>query len=347
MSILVTGGSGFVGMNVVEQLIGKGQRVVIVDRNEPRKLALQALRKLDPQLRVVTADVRDQAALTRIFGDFGITRVIHTAVITAGTARESSEPAEILDVNVRGTVSLLQAARAAGCERVVYVSSGAAYGKTHDEGGRLHEEISPSRPNDIYGISKFAAEQTALRLAKLWSLRVVCVRLGSVCGPWEFDTGVRDLLSPQFQVAQLAVRGETALLPDNEPWRDWIYSRDVAGGLVTLLEARDPGYDIYHLSSGIDWNGTFAQLCEALKKAYPRFSWRIAASGERPNISFWIERDRAQMDVARIAQDLNFTPRFGPREAYADYVDWVRKHEDFVAAPASGRTSAGAAAISR
>src|ERR1043166_7179978 len=307
MTILVTGGGGLVGIKLAEELIGRGKRIVLFDRHGLPEPALRLLRERDPALEVVAGDVRDSAALGQAFTDFEVRSVIHTAAVTADAAREAREPGAIVDVNVLGTVRVLQAARSAGCERVVHVSSGAAYGKTHSEEQVLFEELSPSRPEDIYGISKFAAEQSALRLAGLWGLRVTCVRLGSVCGPWEFATGVRDLLSAQLQVVQLALRAQEAVLPAQEAWRDWIYSRDVAAGLADVLEAHTPAHGLYHLSSGIDWRGSFGYLCSTLQQAYPGFSWRIAAPGEQPNVSFVVEHDRARMDIRRMVHDIGFS----------------------------------------
>ncbi|MGH7330871.1 MAG: NAD-dependent epimerase/dehydratase family protein, partial [Polyangiaceae bacterium] len=205
-----------------------------------------------------------------------------------------------------------------------------AYGQTHDEGRLLVEDVAPSRPLDIYGVTKFAAERIALRLGDLWDLDVTCIRLGSVCGPWEHATGVRDLLSPQVQLAKVALSGESAILPGKETWRDWIYSRDVAAGLAAAVRARRLPHRLYHLSSGIDWSGTLLEWCKLLHGAYPAFSYRAAAAGETPNVSHRVAKDRSPMEISRIKQDLGFTPAFGPREAYADYIDWVRAHEDFI-----------------
>lgn len=331
MSVLVTGGCGFVGINVAEELIARGNRVVLFDRIGLPSAADRLLRERDPRLAVVIGDVRDLPLLKAVFREHGVQRVIHTAVITAGATREAREPNEIIDVNLHGTVNILEAASSVGCERVIYVGSGQAYGATHEERVSLREDISPSRPEEVYGITKFAAEQIALRLGSLWKISVISVRLGSVCGPWEHDTGVRDMLSPQLQAAQLAVRGRTAILPKKEAWRDWIYSRDVASGLTAVLDAPSPHHNLYHLSSGMDWRGSFVLWCEILKNAYPCYAWRIAADGERPNVNFVLERDRAPMDITRLVQDIAFKPQFGPGKAYDDYLGWIKQHEDFLA----------------
>ena len=330
MAILVTGGGGFVGINLVSELLSKNQRVVALDRKPLHPIAERELRAQGRTLDVVVGDVTDENFLRDVFGKFQIDAVIHAAVITADEKREASQPEQIVDVNVHGALNVLGAAKSAGCERVVYVGSGQAYGQTHDEHRPLHEDSSPSRPVDIYGITKFAAERIAMRLADVWNLDVACVRLGSVCGPWEHATGVRDLLSPQLQLAQLAVRGQEAILPPQEVWRDWIYSRDAAAGLAAIVLASRLPHRLYHLSSGIDWGTTLAEWCKVLHDGYPKFSYRVAVNGETPNVSHRVAKDRSPMDVSRIAQDTGFTSRFPPRQAYADYIDWIRTHEDFL-----------------
>lgn len=330
MTTLVTGGCGFVGLNLAEELIAKGEHVVLLDRIGLTPAAQSVFRHHAAHVSVVQADVRDAPRLAEVFRSHGIRRVIHTAVITAGAERESAQANDVIEVNLRGTVNVLEAAKAARCTRVICVSSGAAYGKTLFEPTPLREETSASRPDTVYGITKFAAEQIALRLGDLWGLDVICVRIGSVCGPWEVDTGVRDLLTAQLQVARLAVRGQAAVVPTKEVRRDWVYSRDVAAGLVAVLDAQTPKHRVYHLSSGIPWDGTFSHWCDLLHEAYPKFSWHIAARGETPNVSFLVEGDRASMVIERIVEDIGFRPRFGPREAYADYLRWMREHQAFM-----------------
>jgi nucleoside-diphosphate-sugar epimerase len=327
VTVLVTGGFGFVGRNVVEALLRADERVVVFDRQRPPGPAGAFS---EQAADVVIGDIADARQVDEAFRRFGVRSVVHAAAVTAGAEREAAQPERLLEVNVQGTLNVLRAARDARCTRMVYVGSGQAYGHTHDEGGRLYEDRSPSRPSELYGISKFAAEQMALRLGELWHVDVVAARIGSVCGPWEFDTGVRDMLSPYLQVARLALRAEPALLPASEAWRDWIYSVDVADGLVALLRAAKPRHRFYHLSSGIDWKGTFPLWCEALRDAYPRFAWRMASGDEQPNVSFVVARDRAPMDIARIVEDVGFTPRFRPREAYDHYIEWLSRHEAFI-----------------
>ena len=325
MATLVTGGCGFVGINLAEALSAQGEQAVLFDRNPLPLVAKQALQNAKIPPVVMTGDVRDKALLAKTMTDAGVQRVIHAAAITAGTTREAEQPGDIVEVNVKGTISVLEAARAAGCSRVVCVSSGSAYGRTLDEAGPLHEEVSASRPETMYAITKLAAEATALRLGALWQLDVAAVRLGTVFGPWEFDTGVRDTLSLPLQLLRLALRGETAVLPVKEVRRDWVYSRDVAAGLAMAVKTRGE-HRLYHLAAGGNWKGSMPGWCETLKKVFPAFSWR---TGEQPNVSYHAEADRALMDTGRMAADFGFRARFGARDALADYLGWIRRNPGF------------------
>jgi nucleoside-diphosphate-sugar epimerase len=164
-----------------------------------------------------------------------------------------------------------------------------------------------------------------LRLRTLFGLDLVCTRLGSVIGPWERDTGVRDTLSTHFQLARLAAEGGTALLPQRQFRRDWVYCRDVAAAIVALLEAKAPSHALYNVSSDRDWGG-LEPWCERLRATYPAFAYRVAAPGEHTSLAIAESQDRGVMDIARLGTDVGFEPRFGPEEAYADYTRWLLEY---------------------
>ena len=328
MITLVTGATGFVGLNIVEALLERGDEVIAFGQSEVPAAALQDFKRFGKQLQVVRGDVRDSAEVSALFAR-RIDRLVHAAVITAGAEREKSEPHTILDVNIVGTAQVLGAARRSGVGRIVYISSGSAYGDAVFTEPRLYEDQTRERPSTLYQISKFAAERSALRLRELWQLDLVCTRLGSVIGPWELDTGVRDMLSTHFQLARVAAAGGTAILPQRELVRDLVYSRDVAEGVVALLEAKAPSHVLYNLSSGRDWKDAMPAWGEALKEIHPGFTYRVAADGEEPNVRPADTQDRGRMDIGRIERDIGFTSRFGPREAYADFGEWLRRHPDY------------------
>lgn len=318
MSVLVTGASGFVGLNVAEALLGRGRDVVLFANAPPPDAAMTVLSSLPGAMRVITGDVRSRGDLDRAYEASGVQRVVHAAAMTPGGGRERADGRATVEVNVLGTLTALEAAAAHGAQRFVLVSSGAVYGSNAFE--TLDEAGTAPAPENVYGISKLAAEQLGLRFGRLHSLDVRVCRLSSVFGPWERDTGVRETLSPILQATRFALAGEEARLP-RAGRRDWTYARDVAAAIIALLDAKAPGFELYNIGSGTDW--TVTDWCARLAGAYSGFSWRIASDPTEANVDYWVERERAPLATGRLSSDLGFVPRYGLDEAFADYLEWL------------------------
>jgi nucleoside-diphosphate-sugar epimerase len=327
MTILVTGGAGFVGINVLEALLEGGHDVVAFDATGLPPTAARALEYYRDRLRIECGSVLDKAGVDALFRRYRFERVVHAAAITSGASRESREPGAILEVNLRGTANVLEAARHHDVARVIYVGSGAAYGESLYRLPRLYEE-TPSVPTTLYGITKYAAERMCLRLNELWKVDIACVRLGTVIGPWERDTGVRDNFGTHSQLAAIAVTGQTAVLTAREIQRDWVYSRDAANAIVALLHAPTLNHALYNVSSGMAWEEPIVRWCEALARVFPKFGFRKADADNEANI-WYTDRDRGLMDVGRLAQDIGFQPRYSAERAYEAYLDWIAHTPDY------------------
>lgn len=326
-AVLVTGGAGFVGLNVTEALLKRGDDVVIFGREALPEAAARAFAPLPGRLAVVQGDVRDAAALRATFAAHRVDRVLPFAAITAGPERESAEPETVLDVNVKGMIATLRAARdAGGVRRVVLPSSSAVYGESAYAVPVLDEAATPCVPISLYGVTKYAVERLGLRLAGLWGLDAVAARIGAVFGPWERDTGLRDTLSPFLALMQAAVaRGEAVLPEAPMPAYDWVYARDLAAGLLRLLDAQAPPRRVVNLGSGLDWAPRIPALCDVLAARFPGFRWRRAAPGETPTIRPNDARPRGVLAMARAAE-FGWAPRFAPEAAVADYAAWAAEH---------------------
>jgi len=256
-----------------------------------------------------------------------VIHVAHCAAITSSPQREAREPAAIMEVNLNGTIGVLEAARQHGARRVVYVGSSSLYGEALFRLKSVHEE-SPVFPETLYAITKHAAERMCGRLRELWQIDVACVRLGTVIGPWERNTGARDRYGTHSQLVDLAVRGETAVLTPREIRRDWLYAKDAAAGIIALLEAKSPQHLTYNLSSGVEWETPVMKWCAALEAAFEGFHYHVAAAGETPNVSY-TDQDRCLMDTGRIAHELRYAPQFLRDAAYADFIEWIGRNRDF------------------
>ncbi len=281
MSTLITGGTGFVGLAVAEALLARDEAVVLAAPEPPPPDVLHRLSRLPGRLDVERLDVREADALLPLLRRHAVRHLLPFAAVTAGPEREAAAPELVLEVNLLALVRQLRAARDAGVRRVLLPSSAAAYGETAETRAVVMED-DPCVPSTLYGISKHAAERTGLRLGALWGLDVVAVRLGAVFGPWERDTGLRDTLTPFWQVARLALAGQEAVLPSAAPACSFVYARDAADALLHLLALPEPPHRLFNVGSGRPWGDTVPDWCEHLRAGLPGFTWRHAAPARRP-----------------------------------------------------------------
>ncbi len=318
MATLVTGAAGFVALNIVEHLLAAGREVVGLDRIALPDRARSDFARLPGRFTLIGGSILSSADLRRALTIAPVDAVIHCAVITAGAARERADPETIIAVNVQGAVAALMAAARLGVKKFVYPSSGAIYGSAAAGVPLIDEDTLRPTPVNLYGLTKRAAETILPRVAETQGMRFAAARLGSVYGPWEYATGVRDTLSPMLQVLRHALRGDEAVL--GPPWRgDFIYSRDVADGIVRLADADTLTRTVYNLGSG---RAGSAQLwCEELARCMG-FRWRLAAVGEAGNVDSHTGFDRGPMDIAKIARDTGFAPRFDFAGAAEDWLAW-------------------------
>ncbi len=330
MSVLVAGGSGFVGLNVVETYLEAGEAVVIYDRAAPPESARAYLESLPGKLIVVTGSVNDRAAVIDALRSHGVDRVVYAAAITSGPDRERSYPELILETNLVGLACVAKAASEAGVRRMVNCSSAAAYG---DAGfghwawdGPMQEEATREQPVTLYSITKYATERVGARIADLTGLDLRSVRLTAVFGAWERDTGLRDTLSTPMQASAKAVLGEPVVL-DRREARDWTYSRWVANGIRAVVEAPNPNHALYNIACGETWST--ADWCERLAKTFPDFEWRFAEPGEAPTISLHGDRDRFILDNARLRDDIGYTPSADIDLAYGHFETWLKAVPDY------------------
>ncbi len=318
MSIFLTGGSGFVGLNLIEQLLARGEEVVSFSLEAPPERAKRTFKSLAGSFTHTGGDVRDAAGVDEALARSGARRVVHAAVITAGTERERRDPAAIIATNVQGTVNVLEAARRRGVDRFIYLSSASVYGDNALAGEALSEEHTAPLPTSLYAVSKYAAEGIARRCGAIFDMQVVAARLSAVFGRWEHDTGLRDTLSPPYLLTRMAGAGEAAVLAD-EGRRDWIYGPDAAAGVVALLDAAELRYDLYNVGTGSPW--TLRQWCEKLVARRPAFSFRIAKRSDAE--SALDPGRRAPLSIERISRDTAYRPRFGLDESFDDYLAWL------------------------
>lgn len=322
MHILVFGGTGFVGLNIASAMLARGHAVTLYDRAGLPPAAQRAFAGYGDRLRVLQGDVLDRAAVEAAIA--GVDVIVMGAAITASAERDAADPEMILQVNLLAQVPILVAARRAGVRRVINLSSAGAYGATAFRHALLEEDMACD-PVSLYAITKYASEKVAARLAALWPIDIISVRLSGVFGPWERATGVRDTLSPQVQILDALQQRREALLA-RPGVRDWVYAPDVACALALLAEAPKLQHALYNISSGREWSAL--QWGEDLAALHPGFTCRLAGGGEAPTINLHSDADRAPLSVSRLDQEFGWRAKFGCADSAADLTKWSVTHQE-------------------
>jgi UDP-glucose 4-epimerase len=321
LKVLIFGGTGFVGINIADALLARGHSATLFDRIALPRAAQQVFAGYGELLTVVQGDVTAPHSVEKIIAD-GYDAIVLGAAITAGPARDAGDPETILQVNLLAQLPILMAARRSGVARIINLSSGSAYGAAAFRHPLLDEE-TPCDPVSLYSITKYASERVATRLAALWQLDIISVRLSTVFGPWERATGVRDTPSAQMQiVAALQRQGEAVL--SRPGIRDWIYAPDVGDAVRLLIEAAKPRHGLYNISTGREWSAL--QWGQDLAALHPGFVCRLAKPGEAPTVDLHSDADRAPLSVSRLEQEFGWRARFGCADSAADLGNWWAHH---------------------
>ncbi len=237
MKCLVTGGAGFIGSNLVDALLARGDAVTVVDDlSTGRRQNLDAA--LDAGAKLVEADIRDAAALSEAFREANPDVVFHLAA-QIDVRLSVADPAFDASINVGGTANVLDAARAAGGPRLVFTSTGGAiYGEGDGQELPLTEE-APLAPMAPYGQSKLAAEGYLALYERLYGLSSVSLRLGNVYGPRQDPLGEAGVIA--IFCGRLLDGGQPTVYGDGRQTRDYIYVGDVVAALIAAAESAATG----------------------------------------------------------------------------------------------------------
>jgi UDP-glucuronate 4-epimerase len=246
MSILITGGAGFIGSHVAEALLARGETVVAIDNfndyYDPAIKHANARRLAQhPDFTMITGDIRDVAALNALFADHGVRKVAHLAAM-AGVRMSVQQPHLYMDVNLTGTLNLLEAAQQHGVNQFVFASTSSVYGKT--ERLPFQEDDSADRPLAAYPASKRAAELIGYSYHHLHQMHFTALRFFNVYGP----AGRPDMM-PMRVMHALLDGSEIPIFNGGDIHRDWTYIEDTVRGVVAALD-RPLGYEIINLGVG-------------------------------------------------------------------------------------------------
>ncbi len=313
MRILVTGGAGFIGRNLVERLRADGLGVRVLDDLSsgapplPGAVTAAAGGAWRAPLEFVRGDIRDLTATRAACR--GADAVVHLAA-TAGIADSLAHPVEHCENNATGTLIVLEACRQEGVRRCVVASSGAAVGEVPPP---VREDAVPA-PVSPYGASKLAAEAYCHAYRASFGLGALALRFSNVYGP---HSGHKTSAVATF-IAALLDGGVLTVHGDGEQTRDFVFVGDLVDGIVHAVTTPAPAHALYQLGSGVETSvnalvGLLGDLALARLGARPRVEHRPARAGEVR---------RSVTDVTRAARDLAWVPRTPLAAGLALTFDW-------------------------
>ena len=312
MRILVTGAAGFIGSHLCERLLNDGHSVNGVDNFDDfydpqikRRNIGQCLKNKEFQL--VEADIRNSEAMDKAIGP-GVEVIVHLAA-KAGVRPSIAEPLVYCDVNINGTMVLLELAKKHKIDKFIFASSSSVYG--NNEKVPFSEDDNVDFPISPYAATKKACELICHTYHHLYAMSITCLRFFTVYGPRQRP----DLAIHKF--ARLIERAEPIpVYGDGSAMRDFTYIDDIIDGTVAAID-KCAGFNIYNLgeSQPIKVTDLIAEIENALGKK--------AAKEYLPPQPGDVERTFA--DVTRAGRDLAYNPKTNIRTGLANFTEWLRR----------------------
>jgi UDP-glucose 4-epimerase len=305
MKILVTGGAGFIGSHVVDRYLAEGHQVVVVDN-----LSTGRREFVNPSAKLYMTDIRS-SRLAAIF-ETERPEVVNHHAAQMDVRRSVADPGFDAQVNILGSLNLLECCRRSGVKRLIFASTG---GAVYGDGAPLPTpEDHPTRPASPYGISKLAVEHYLACWETLYEIRALALRYANVYGPRQNPAGEAGVVAI---FAYRLAAGTTALINgDGEQTRDYVYVDDVAEANRRALEQHDLSGAV-NIGTGVETsvNELFRRLARA---AHVRGEARHGPP--KPG-----EQRRSALDPSRAKRLLNWTPQVSLDEGLRRTVDYFKQ----------------------
>lgn len=238
---LITGGAGFIGSHIVDEVLRRGGRVRVLDNFSTGRH--DNLMRVEDRIEIVNGDIRDAVTVRQAMTDVDF--VLHQAALPS-VQRSVQDPLTTNEVNVTGTLNILQAAREANVKRVVLASSSSVYG---DSPTLPKHEAMPTAPKSPYAVSKLAAERYALAFKAVYNLPTVALRYFNVFGPRQDPTSQYSAVIPKFITALL--RGESpTIYGDGTQSRDFTFVANVVNANLLACEREEAIGQVMNIACG-------------------------------------------------------------------------------------------------
>lgn len=303
MRVLVTGGTGFIGSYLVEKLVKEGIDVIVFDQ----MLDTSVLSEVKGKYKLITGDLASPPDVFSLVLENKVTDIFHLASLLAGTCEK--RPFAGLNVNLKGTLNLLEVARIGKVKKFVFVSSISVFGKDALE---PVDDEAPKNPSTIYGITKLASEHLCRWYNNKHNLDIRAVRF-----PWVFGPGRKRGITALYSSLPLdrIARGQTVQIRNPDERGDWLYIKDAVKALWLVWKSSCPRRRIYNISGEVH---SIREVMETAKTVMPDAVIRYddTKTSLSPYPSSYND------EWAR--KELGWAPSFSMEEAVRDHIQSVR-----------------------
>ncbi len=312
-TILVTGGAGFIGSHLVDRLLERGDRVICVDNfndyyNPGQKRSNIKGCLENPRYTLVEGDIRDRELMMRVFEEHQPKRVAHLAAMAG--VRYSIERATLYtDVNIQGTINVMDAARSIVVENLVFASTSSIYGDTDHT--PFVETQSTDRPLAPYPATKKAGEVMGSAYHNLFGMNFTALRFFTVYGP-----RARPDMMAYIVMDRIMKDEEIVLYNNGEMHRDWTYVDDIVTGVVAALD-KPLGYEIFNIGRGEPVRlGDFVDIIQELVSKPARVK-SVEAPASEPAITF--------ASTEKMLKEFGYQPKVSIREGLTNTWKWYQR----------------------
>lgn len=311
MSILITGGAGFIGSNLADKLINVGKEIVIIDNFDNYydvELKKQNLSSVinSQNLKFYQGDICDENILERVFWENKIDSVIHLAAC-AGVRNSFLEPLKYLKTNILGTINILEEMKKHRIDKIIFTSSSSVYGNCDED--KFREDLTSLNPISPYAITKLAGEKIIFKYSNKYNINAICLRCFSVYGP--------------KQRPDLAIRKFITLIEHNKPIpvygngtaiRDYTYIDDIILGICAALNYNKTKYEIINL--GGNNPVTLNEMIKIIEKIVGKKALIERFPNQKGDVIKTIS------DNTKAETLLNFYPKISLEEGIKKFVEW-------------------------
>ena len=303
MTVLITGGSGLIGTYITKELLTRREEIVVYDLKPPAD---------ETGISFVNGTVTDKDRLVNTCKKYAVDKVVHLAALLQFGCEQ--RPSDAIEINVLGTLNLLEVARGLNIKRFVFASSGAVYGPIEND---MIETSPIFQGISLYGATKHLCEILGSRYQELYGISFIALRYLGVYGPGEVSSpGMAEV----FKRIESSISGKDVVITEAGPneKRHFTFVKDAACAAALALEAPLEDSRVFNIAGGDDCYVTFQEFYQTIKKLCPS-AGNVLFQGKGQN--------RGRVDISAARAELSYQPRYTLEMGIQEDIDYWQTHK--------------------